>query len=278
MKKLLCSMLVVVLVFAGCSSGGDKAEVESETSQSETEIASESSESESSSESEESQSMDDLLDENQKLLDEMEPIAQSMQENLDFLLDDKYKNDWYICDVTVWERDVFAANIQLDVGTDSIVGADSIFASYLSGMESALRVENAVGGGDAKFTSLTLTLVNNGEPLIIIIKNIGEDGYTLFRDGKREEVESIEGIGVEQATVPPEPETTTTAPTATQPNVESEPETNVVDTVYWTPGGGSYHSTSSCRTLARSKTINSGTLSQALAAGKTDPCNVCAGG
>ena len=45
--------------------------------------------------------------------------------------------------------------------------------------------------------------------------------------------------------------------------------------VYWTPGGKSYHYSRNCTTLKRSKTIKSGTLQQALAAGKTDPCNVC---
>ena len=46
-------------------------------------------------------------------------------------------------------------------------------------------------------------------------------------------------------------------------------------TVYWTPNGKSYHTTSGCSTLSRSKTILSGTLDEAIAAGKTDPCNVC---
>lgn len=43
-------------------------------------------------------------------------------------------------------------------------------------------------------------------------------------------------------------------------------------TVYWTPGGKSYHSRSNCSTLSRSKTINSGPASSCP---KSDPCNVC---
>lgn len=43
-------------------------------------------------------------------------------------------------------------------------------------------------------------------------------------------------------------------------------------TYYWTPYGKSYHSRSSCPTLSRSRTINSGPLSSCP---KTDPCNVC---
>lgn len=46
-------------------------------------------------------------------------------------------------------------------------------------------------------------------------------------------------------------------------------------TVYWTPKGKSYHSTPNCRTLARSKKVYQGTLSEAFANGKRDPCNVC---
>lgn len=46
-------------------------------------------------------------------------------------------------------------------------------------------------------------------------------------------------------------------------------------TVYWTPGGKSYHNSRDCSTLKRSKTINEGSLNDALAAGKADPCNVC---
>lgn len=60
------------------------------------------------------------------------------------------------------------------------------------------------------------------------------------------------------------------APESVEQNVESQG-----DTVYWTPSGKSYHNTSECSTLSRSKTILSGTLDEALAAGKTDPCNVC---
>lgn len=49
-------------------------------------------------------------------------------------------------------------------------------------------------------------------------------------------------------------------------------------TVYWTPGGGSYHFSKNCTSLKRSKTIRSGTLQEALDEGKTDPCNLCANG
>lgn len=49
-------------------------------------------------------------------------------------------------------------------------------------------------------------------------------------------------------------------------------------TVYWVPKGKSYHYRESCPTLSRSKTILSGTLDEAILAGKDDPCDICAGG
>lgn len=55
----------------------------------------------------------------------------------------------------------------------------------------------------------------------------------------------------------------------------STPDEPTGQTVYWTPGGKSYHSTPNCTTLKRSKKICSGTIAEAKAAGKSDPCNVC---
>lgn len=49
-------------------------------------------------------------------------------------------------------------------------------------------------------------------------------------------------------------------------------------TAYWVDGGESYHFSRGCRSLARSTNIHEGTLQDALNAGKTDPCNNCAGG
>lgn len=44
-------------------------------------------------------------------------------------------------------------------------------------------------------------------------------------------------------------------------------------TVYWTPGGKSYHYDKNCKTLKKSKTILSGPLSKCP---KSDPCDICA--
>lgn len=49
-------------------------------------------------------------------------------------------------------------------------------------------------------------------------------------------------------------------------------------TAYWVSGGKSYHFSKSCPSLSKSTNIKTGTLQDALNAGKTDPCNNCAGG
>ena len=53
---------------------------------------------------------------------------------------------------------------------------------------------------------------------------------------------------------------------------ESQSSSSSSQTVYWTPNGKSYHTTSSCSTLSRSKTILSGTIQES---GKYDPCDRC---
>lgn len=60
--------------------------------------------------------------------------------------------------------------------------------------------------------------------------------------------------------------------------VATESKKEEPGTVYWTPNGKSYHFTENCATLKRSKTIKDGTKSEAAAAGKSDPCNICANG
>lgn len=63
--------------------------------------------------------------------------------------------------------------------------------------------------------------------------------------------------------------------TSTNTNTSTDTNTNEVTSskiVYWTPNGKSYHTTKSCRTLSRSKTILEGTVQES---GKSDPCDVC---
>ena len=77
-----------------------------------------------------------------------------------------------------------------------------------------------------------------------------------------------------ETSVPPSSTASSVPPSApVEPTTEQVETTS--NTVFWTPNGKSYHSTSGCRSLARSKTILSGTLEEAIAAGKSDPCNNC---
>lgn len=66
-----------------------------------------------------------------------------------------------------------------------------------------------------------------------------------------------------------------TSPAVSESIAVPAPSPTQSATVYWTPNGKSYHSSSGCSTLSRSKTVLSGTLDEAIAEGKTDPCNVC---
>lgn len=45
--------------------------------------------------------------------------------------------------------------------------------------------------------------------------------------------------------------------------------------VFWVPNGKVYHSTKSCDSLSRSKTIKSGSVGEAKAAGKSRGCKRC---
>ncbi len=49
-----------------------------------------------------------------------------------------------------------------------------------------------------------------------------------------------------------------------------------VDAVYWTRFGSSYHLDPDCQTLKRSSTIFEGTIDEAFAANRSDPCDFCA--
>lgn len=104
------------------------------------------------------------------------------------------------------------------------------------------------------------------------------------------ETESLTETIVETAVAPssataiteeaPQPaESSASAPEAPAAQPESvvtptpAPEQSAI--VYWTPGGEKYHSTQDCPSLARSSTILSGSLSDAQAAGKSEPCKNC---
>ena len=76
------------------------------------------------------------------------------------------------------------------------------------------------------------------------------------------------------------PETTAIPETIVTPETTVIPETTPVterqeQTVYWVEGGEVWHTTSSCPSLSRSKNILSGSLDDAIAAGKERVCKRC---
>ena len=73
-----------------------------------------------------------------------------------------------------------------------------------------------------------------------------------------------------------------TDPTLAEPVASTDPTPSEsiivasgVGEYFWTPNGKSHHAAGSCSTLSRSKTIISGTLAEAIQAGKDDPCDIC---
>lgn len=58
----------------------------------------------------------------------------------------------------------------------------------------------------------------------------------------------------------------------TNTTINNSGSTSSPGKVYWTPNGNSYHTTKSCSTLYRSKTILEGTIQES---GKNDPCDRC---
>lgn len=77
-----------------------------------------------------------------------------------------------------------------------------------------------------------------------------------------------EAAGAASSIIPAPKSTSTPKPTPT-------PRPSIDSTVYWVPNGSAYHSTKTCATLHSSSTIYSGTVAQATAAGKQNPCKVC---
>ena len=57
------------------------------------------------------------------------------------------------------------------------------------------------------------------------------------------------------------------------PIASEQPEPGAA--VYWVVNGAVYHSTDQCPSLSRSKNIQSGTVEEAAAAGKTRACPNC---
>ena len=87
--------------------------------------------------------------------------------------------------------------------------------------------------------------------------------------------DEFDNINPEEYNASLESNTSTNSETNSETNNESSnTQDNVTSSeiVYWTPNGKSYHTTNSCPTLSRSKTILEGTIQES---GKSDPCDRC---
>ena len=110
----------------------------------------------------------------------------------------------------------------------------------------------------------------------IYVDSIGSYGFVQWVDWMRALKVWIEdGLSMKETSDPVDEEVVYIPTVVAKPVAVSNPTPSNNGIYYWTPGGDSYHSTSGCRSLARSKVIKSGTLAQAKNAGKHDPCNNC---
>ena len=113
-------------------------------------------------------------------------------------------------------------------------------------------------------------------PLIMLGESTGSDGkvwYKVEYNGKTAFVRSdlVEEITESEAgalTEKPASKTSGSAGKSSAPAVKS----NSGGTVYWVSGGAVYHASRSCRSLAKSKNIKSGTKAQS---GKSRGCKNC---
>ena len=71
-----------------------------------------------------------------------------------------------------------------------------------------------------------------------------------------------------------EPSADTTASTETAKHDDTSAD-EAVDTVYWVKNGEVWHTKSTCSSLSRSKNILSGTVEEAMLAGKNRVCKRC---
>ena len=121
-----------------------------------------------------------------------------------------------------------------------------------------------------------------GHPTQAVLDRLLKIGSQIFRtDEQGTIVCTSDGntIKFDKASTPEKqqapPSSSAVTQTPVPPVTQQAPTTDNSRTVYWTPGGKSYHYSRNCPTLSRSKTINSGTLAEAEAAGKNDPCDKC---
>ncbi len=117
--------------------------------------------------------------------------------------------------------------------------------------------------------------------VILSLVSCEEEGASLIISSDTYVVEAGETIDIEQLrkmfltdTEPPViPTPDDTSTDATKDVADDE----ATDTVYWVKNGEVWHTKSACSSLSRSKNILSGTVEDAMLAGKTRVCKRCGG-
>ncbi len=84
---------------------------------------------------------------------------------------------------------------------------------------------------------------------------------------------TLEPIATPTPTVKPTPKPTPEPTPKPTPTPTPKPDIDAI--VHWVSGGKVYHSTDQCPAVARSTDIRSGTVAEAIAAGKKNPCKDC---
>ncbi len=123
--------------------------------------------------------------------------------------------------------------------------------------------------------ALSLTSCDNDGASLII----SSDTYVI-EAGEKIDVEKLRQMFLTDTEAPPD---TMEAPVVAVPDDMSAEHTNngtddeTAYTVYWVKSGEVWHTKSTCSSLSRSKSILSGTVQEAMLAGKTRVCKRCGG-
>jgi len=124
---------------------------------------------------------------------------------------------------------------------------------------------------------------DNVKYIIVYLANPDDDIFLTISNGKTMYNKYEKPEPTPEPTSEPTPASTVQTSRGSSGIWGSSSTTNEItgglgQTAYWTSGGKSYHFSAGCPSLSRSANIKTGTLQDALNAGKTDPCNNCANG
>lgn len=160
MKKLLVvfAVSIILLSATSCSSG------DSQTSSEEV----------SSPAQSESKTAEDIIAENQKLLDEMQPIKEEILAYIPQIIPADNVADLSQIDVTVSARDVFGAYIPLDAKTDDLEQIKSIIG----------KIWDDLAASEYAFDQISFEVYNGDALWGIISRSDADTEYSIMKDGE----------------------------------------------------------------------------------------------